>query len=57
MPRVLNCASTWVNHTSGSAGQKGGSYVLTAETVLTSPSTAILLSVDHVAVTGVVDIR
>ena len=24
MPRVVNCASTWANQTSGSAGQKGG---------------------------------
>ena len=24
-----NCASTWVNHNSGSAGQKGGSLRLT----------------------------
>ena len=43
MPRVLNWAFTWANHTSGSAGQKGGSFKLTAEMVLPSPSTAILL--------------
>ena len=60
MPRVLNCASTWANHTSGSEGQKGGSFKLTAETVLTtscstSASTDILLCVNHVAVTNVGD--
>ena len=57
MPRVLNCASTWTNHMSGSAGQKGGSLRLTAETVLTSPSTDILLCVDRVAVTNVDNIN
>ena len=52
MPRVLNCASTWANHTSGSEGQKGGSFMLTAST---SPSTDILLCVSHVVVTNVGD--
>ena len=33
MPLVVNCASTWANQTSGSAGQKGGSLMLTAATV------------------------
>ena len=32
IPRVLNCASTWANQTSGSAGQNGGSFRLSAET-------------------------
>ena len=27
---VVNCASTWANQTSGSAGQNGGSLMLTA---------------------------
>ena len=31
MPRVVNCASTCANQTSGSAGQYGGSLILTAE--------------------------
>ena len=30
MPLVVNCASTWQNQTSGSAGQKVGSLTLTA---------------------------
>ena len=30
--RQANCASTWTNQISGSAGQKGGSFKLTAET-------------------------
>ena len=30
IPWVLNCTSTWVNQTSGSEGQKGGSLTLTA---------------------------
>ena len=29
---MLNCASTWANQRSGSAGQKGGSLRLTAAT-------------------------
>jgi hypothetical protein len=33
MPLVVNWASTWTNQTSGSAGQKGGSLILTAATV------------------------
>ena len=33
MPLVVNCASTWANQTSGSAGQKGGSFMLAAATV------------------------
>ena len=32
MPRVLNCTSTWANQTSGSDGQNGGSFKLSAET-------------------------
>ena len=32
MPLVVNWASTWANQTSGSAGQKGGSLMLTAAT-------------------------
>ena len=46
MPFVLNWASTWANHTSGSAGQKGGSLIATADKVAgsgaTSPSGAML---------------
>ena len=30
---MVNSASTWANQTSGSAGQKGGSLMLTAATV------------------------
>ena len=32
IPRVLNCASTWANQTSGSDGQNGGSFKPSAET-------------------------
>lgn len=32
IPQVENCASTWRNHISGSAGQKSGSFRLTAAT-------------------------
>ena len=46
MPFVLNWASTWANHTSGSAGQKGGSLIATADKVpgsgATLPSGAML---------------
>ena len=34
IPRVINCASTWANQTSGSAGQNGGSLRCTAATAL-----------------------
>ena len=34
IPRVLNCASTWANHTSGSDGQNEGSLRFTAAIVL-----------------------
>ncbi len=33
MPLVVNWASTWANQTSGSAGQKGGSFILVAAMV------------------------
>ena len=32
IPRVLNCASTWANHTCGSEAQYGGSLMLTVAT-------------------------
>ena len=34
MFRVVNCASTCANHTSGLVGQKGGSFTLTAARVV-----------------------
>ena len=34
MPRVVNWASTCANQTCGSAGQKGGSFMLKAATVV-----------------------
>lgn len=33
IPPVVNWASTWVNQTSGSAGQKGGSFMPAAAKV------------------------
>ena len=33
---MVNCASTWKNQTSGSAGQNGGSLMLTAATFVGS---------------------
>ena len=33
MPRFENCASTCANHTAGSAGQKGGTFTETSETI------------------------
>ena len=34
IPLVVNCASTWAKQTSGSVGQKGGSFTLTAARVV-----------------------
>ena len=53
---VVNCASTWANQTSGSAGQKGGSFRLTAETKLEVGAVEELPEVDPLEGEGFVDL-
>ena len=40
IPRVANWASTWANHRSGSDGQNGESFRLTAATVAGAPASS-----------------
>ena len=47
IPRVPNCASTWANQTSGSEGQNGGSFRLSAETCGSPGSTDIVARRGH----------